>query len=158
MSLYAVTLPCFAQMLRSLTTLLAKGEEHARARGFDAQNLLDARLAPDMHTLARQVEFSCTQAQEAVCRLTRQPLPRLATPASMDDARALIERTLAILCVTIPLILSRAALCGVLVAGTVAVLAFSLPYKLGLLVAVVVGMVSAMAVEEWTEKWTKRHV
>lgn len=97
MSLYAVTLPCFAQMLRSLTTLLAKGEEHARARGFDAQNLLDARLAPDMHTLARQVEFSCTQAQEAVCRLTRQPLPRLATPASMDDARALIERTLAIL-------------------------------------------------------------
>lgn len=92
MSLYTVTLPCFAQMLRSLTTLLAKGEEHARARGFDAQNLLDSRLAPDMHTLARQVEFSCTQAQEAVCRL-----PRLATPASMDDARALIERTLAIL-------------------------------------------------------------
>lgn len=66
--------------------------------------------------------------------------------------------TLAILCVTVPLILSRAALCGVLVAGTVAVLAFSLPYKLGLLVAVVVGMVSAMAVEELTEKWTKRHV
>ena len=66
--------------------------------------------------------------------------------------------TLAILCVTVPLILSRAALCGVLVAGTVAVLAYGLPYKLGLLVAVLVGMVSAMAVEELTEKWTKRHV
>lgn len=66
--------------------------------------------------------------------------------------------TLAILCVTIPLILGRAALCGVLVAGTVAVLAYGLPYKLGLLVAVLVGMVTAMAVEELTEKWTKRHV
>lgn len=64
MSLYAVTLPCFAQMLRSLTTLLAKGEEHARARGFDAQNLLDARLAPDMHTLARQVELAARRRRK----------------------------------------------------------------------------------------------
>jgi predicted outer membrane lipoprotein len=37
-------------------------------------------------------------------------------------------------------------------------LAYGLPYKLGLLVAVLVGMVTAMAVEELTEKWTKRHV
>lgn len=66
--------------------------------------------------------------------------------------------TLAIICVTVPLILNRAALCGVLVAGAVAVLAFSLPYKLGLLVAVVAGMFSAMTVEELTEKWKARHV
>ncbi|MEF2267497.1 DUF1993 family protein [Janthinobacterium sp. LS2A] len=89
MSVYAVTIPCFAQMLRSLTTLLAKGEERAQALGFYAQNLLDARLAPDMHTLARQVEFSCTQAQEAVCRLTQQALPQLATPANLRQAGAL---------------------------------------------------------------------
>lgn len=52
MSVYAVTIPCFAQMLRSLTTLLIKGEERVQALGFDAQHLLDVRLAPDMHTLA----------------------------------------------------------------------------------------------------------
>jgi hypothetical protein len=97
MSVYAMTIPCFAQMLRSLTTLLTKGEERAQALGFEVQNLLDARLAPDMHTLARQVEFTCTQAQEAVCRLTRQALPRLATPADMRQAKALIEDTLAVL-------------------------------------------------------------
>ncbi|PHV34569.1 hypothetical protein CSQ94_04005 [Janthinobacterium sp. BJB312] len=97
MSVYAITIPCFAQMLRSLTTLLIKGEERAQALGFDAQNLLVSRLAPDMHTLARQVEFTCTQAQEAVCRLTRQALPQLATPASMREAKALIEDTLALL-------------------------------------------------------------
>lgn len=56
--------------------------------------------------------------------------------------------TLAILCITVPLIINNAALCGVLVAGAVSVLAYGLPYKLGLLLAVLVGMVTAMAVEE----------
>ncbi|WP_218963617.1 DUF1993 family protein [Janthinobacterium sp. BJB304] len=50
-----------------------------------------------MHTLARQVEFTCTQAQEAVCRLTRQALPQVATPASMTEAKALIAHTLDLL-------------------------------------------------------------
>jgi predicted branched-subunit amino acid permease len=60
--------------------------------------------------------------------------------------------TLAILCILIPLVINSAALCGVLVACVVAVLGYSLPYKLGLLLAVVVGMLSAMAVEETLEK------
>ena len=97
MSVYAITIPCFSQMLRSLATLLSKGEERASELGFDVQNLLDARLAPDMHTLARQVEFTCTQAQEAVCRLTQQPLPKLDTPGNMQAAKALIKESLAIL-------------------------------------------------------------
>ena len=66
--------------------------------------------------------------------------------------------TLAIVCITVPLVANRAALCGVLVAGLVAVLGFGLPYKLGLLAAVVIGMVTAMLVEELTEKWRGRHV
>ena len=65
--------------------------------------------------------------------------------------------TLAILCIMVPLILNSAALCGVLVAGTVAVLAHGLPYKLGLLVAVLVGMVTAMAVEENVLRRKVRH-
>jgi 4-azaleucine resistance transporter AzlC len=60
--------------------------------------------------------------------------------------------TLAILCIMVPLVVNSAALCGVLVAGTVAVLAYPLPYKLGLLLAVVVGMLAAMTVAETLEK------
>ncbi|CDG81185.1 azlC family protein [Janthinobacterium agaricidamnosum NBRC 102515 = DSM 9628] len=60
--------------------------------------------------------------------------------------------TLAIICVMIPLVAGRAALCGVLVSGVVAVLAAGLPYKLGLLAAVLVGMFAAMAVEELSNK------
>ena len=60
--------------------------------------------------------------------------------------------TLAIICITVPLVASRAALCGVLVAGAVAVLAAGLPYKLGLLAAMLAGMSSAMAVAAWSER------
>jgi predicted branched-subunit amino acid permease len=61
--------------------------------------------------------------------------------------------TLAIVCIMVPLTVNRAAACGVVVAGAVAVLAYKLPYKLGLLAAVLVGMLAAMAVEEGMEKW-----
>jgi predicted branched-subunit amino acid permease len=64
--------------------------------------------------------------------------------------------TLAIICVMIPLTIGRPALCGVLVAGVVSVLAAGLPYKLGLLLAVLLGMLTAMAVEEGAEKWRSK--
>jgi predicted branched-subunit amino acid permease len=60
--------------------------------------------------------------------------------------------TLAIVCIMVPLVANKAAVCGVLVAGAVAVAAFGLPYKLGLLAAVLAGMLSAMAVEETLER------
>lgn len=94
MSTYVITVPCFAQMLRSLKGLLSKGEAHAGELGYDPRNLLSARLAPDMHTLATQIRFVCTQAQESVQRLTHQPLPVLSTPATLSEARGLIEQTL----------------------------------------------------------------
>ena len=64
--------------------------------------------------------------------------------------------TLAIICVMIPLMVGRPALCGVLVAGAVSVLAHDLPYKLGLLVAVLVGMLTAMVIEETADKWRSK--
>ena len=65
--------------------------------------------------------------------------------------------TLAILCIMVPLIMNRASLCGVVVSSTVAVLAYDLPYKLGLLLAVVLGMLTAMAVEDTLGKRKVRH-
>lgn len=62
--------------------------------------------------------------------------------------------TLAIVCVLVPMVANWPALCGVLVAGVVSVLAADLPYKLGLLAAVLVGMVTAMVAEEQGEKFT----
>jgi predicted branched-subunit amino acid permease len=66
--------------------------------------------------------------------------------------------TLAIICLMVPAIVGSAALCGVVVAGAVAVLANELPYKLGLLAAVLVGMLVAMIVQETQEKRKAKHV
>jgi predicted branched-subunit amino acid permease len=60
--------------------------------------------------------------------------------------------TLAIICITVPMLATRPALVGALVAGVTAVLAHALPYKLGLLAAVIVGMVVAMLVEGQIER------
>jgi len=65
--------------------------------------------------------------------------------------------TLAILCITVPLVVNRPALCGVLVAGPVAVLANGFPYKLGLLAAVFAGMLAALTAESILEKRKARH-
>ena len=55
--------------------------------------------------------------------------------------------TLALLGITIPLIINSAALAGVAVAAVVAIVAADLPYRLGLLLAVILGMVVAMIVD-----------
>jgi predicted branched-subunit amino acid permease len=65
--------------------------------------------------------------------------------------------TLAILCIMVPLTANSAALSGVLVAGIVSVAAHALPYKLGLLLAVLVGMVAAMLVQGALDKRKVQH-
>ena len=55
--------------------------------------------------------------------------------------------SLAILCILIPMVLTSATLSGVLVAGATAVLGYGFPYKLGLLAAVVLGMMTSLAVQ-----------
>ncbi|MGV8899023.1 MAG: AzlC family ABC transporter permease [Burkholderiaceae bacterium] len=63
--------------------------------------------------------------------------------------------TLALLAVMIPLIINLAALGGVVVAGIVAIVADALPFRLGLLLAVVLGMVVAMLIDTLLEKVKK---
>ncbi len=60
--------------------------------------------------------------------------------------------TLALLAVLIPMTINRAALGGVVVAGIVAVAAAGFPYRLGLLVAVIAGMIVAMLIDTMMEK------
>jgi predicted branched-subunit amino acid permease len=55
--------------------------------------------------------------------------------------------TLALLAVMIPMVVNAAALGGVIVAGAVAVVAYGLPYKLGLLLALLAGMAAASVID-----------
>jgi len=42
-----------------------RAEAHAAAKGYDASNLLEARLAPDMFPLVRQFQSACDSAKFA---------------------------------------------------------------------------------------------
>lgn len=63
--------------------------------------------------------------------------------------------TLALLAIAIPLTINSAALAGAAMAGIVAVAAASLPYRLGLLLAVMAGMAAAMAVDTYLDRGEK---
>lgn len=82
LSVHAMATESFAPMLESLSDLLDKGAQHAREDGPD---LVDARLAPDMYTLAQQVQQACHYTSDGVARLAGQP------PAAMDTVRATVE-------------------------------------------------------------------
>jgi predicted branched-subunit amino acid permease len=65
--------------------------------------------------------------------------------------------TLALLAVMIPLVVDMATLSGVTVAAAVAVAAIKLPYRLGLVLAVIAGMSVAMMVDVFRSRKEKRH-
>jgi len=70
-SMHTMAVDSFVPGLESLAKLLDKGAAHARDRNID---LVNARLAPDMYTLAQQVQQACHYAKDGTARLTgREP-------------------------------------------------------------------------------------
>ena len=91
----AMTTEAFAPMLESLSQILDKAAAHAGG-GFDA--LIDARLAPDMFTLAQQVLLACHNARDGVGRLLgRPPLTPGEAGKTLAELQAQIAATLALL-------------------------------------------------------------
>ena len=92
LSMYQASVPVYTRALRNLTHILKKGEEHAG----DASALLDARLAPDMHPLPRQVQIACDTAKGGAARLAGVDVPSMAdTETTFAELHARIARTIA---------------------------------------------------------------
>ena len=106
MTLQDLLVPTYVQMLGALSAWLGKAE--AERPGGAADELLSARLAPDMFPLSTQVRFACVQAQEGVFRLRGEEFPASVTvlleegrnaaehPESIAEAQARIAETVAI--------------------------------------------------------------
>ena len=75
-SMYDASVPVFARGLTSLKNVLAKGAASAAARKIDESVLLNARLAPDMFPLSRQVHVATDFARGTVARLTGVEPPK----------------------------------------------------------------------------------
>ena len=98
LSTYDVAVPVFARMLRNLSAILAKGVASAEARKIDPSVLIAARLAPDMHSLARQVQIASDAAKGAGARLTGAESPSFPdTETTFPELQARIEKTIAYL-------------------------------------------------------------
>ncbi len=70
MDLHALAIPTYAQMLKGLSAQLSKGEAYAADNGLSPEDLIGARLAPDMFPLSTQARLVCVQASELLRHLT----------------------------------------------------------------------------------------
>jgi len=93
-SVHALSADVFAVSLTNLAVLLEKGAAYAAARKFDAAVLVNARIAPDMFPLSRQVQIACDIAKNSVARLAGLEPPRFEdTEKTIEELRARIART-----------------------------------------------------------------
>jgi hypothetical protein len=75
LTLSAFLIPAIDRVLANLSHVLAKGETFARGTGLDPAQLVQARLAPDMFTLAGQVQRASDTAKAAAARLADVEVP-----------------------------------------------------------------------------------
>ncbi|NOT42240.1 MAG: DUF1993 domain-containing protein [Alphaproteobacteria bacterium] len=92
---YQATVPAFIQILTSLSTILTKAAAHAEAKKIDPAVFVNARIAPDMFPLARQVQIASDQAKGACARLAAVDIPSFAdTETTFPELQARIAKTL----------------------------------------------------------------
>jgi len=94
-SMHTMSVDSFVPMLESLSAILDKGEAHAKS---DKLDLVNARLAPDMYTLAQQVQIACSNARDGAGRLAGQNPPRAKDDQkTLAELKALVAKTVAYL-------------------------------------------------------------
>ena len=92
---YDLSVPVFTRGLGQLAHLLEKGLAHATAENIDPATLVDARLAPDMFTLARQVQSASDASKLAIARIAGITAPSFAdTETTFEELQARISKTL----------------------------------------------------------------
>jgi len=98
MSMYTASVPQLSKMLQHLDAWLGKAEESAAAKNYDPKVLLEARLAPDMLPLVKQVQIACDGAKFVAARLSGKEAPRHAdTEQSVAELRDRVRETVAYL-------------------------------------------------------------
>jgi uncharacterized protein len=94
-SLYDFSVPVLTHGLTNLSAILDKAAAQAAEKKYDSVVLAQARLFPDMHPLARQVQIACDTAKGAAARLAGiEPPKHEDTEATIAELKARIAKTL----------------------------------------------------------------
>ena len=97
-TMYTHSVPVFKQMLTALKTILSQANEYAAAKSIEPDALLQARLAPDMFPLVKQVQIACDFSRGVTARLAGVEVPTFGSDEkSFADLDALLTKTMAFL-------------------------------------------------------------
>lgn len=95
LSLYQSSIPVFVRMFGNLAAILEKAVAYTEAKKIAPEVLLNARLAPDMHPLTRQVQIASDLAKGCAARLAGVEPPSFPdTESSFAELQARIAKTL----------------------------------------------------------------
>jgi len=98
LSMYQASIPVFTRQLNNLSTILGLAAADAETRKIDPSVLLNARLAPDMFPLCRQVQIACDGVKGGAGLLAGIESPSHADDeTSFAELQARIAKTLAFL-------------------------------------------------------------
>jgi hypothetical protein len=76
LTMYQASIPSFVRMLDNLSVILDKAVAHAEAKKIDPAVFINARLAPDMFPLCRQVQIATDMVKGCAARLAGIEVPR----------------------------------------------------------------------------------
>ena len=97
-SLYSVTVPSFIKTLTKLSGILDKASVYAAEHSLAESELLDARLAPDMFPLSKQIQVVCDQAKALAARLNgTDPVAMEDNEKSFAELKERINKTIELL-------------------------------------------------------------
>jgi hypothetical protein len=96
LSLHALAIDSFVNMLGTLDHLFDRAAEHAAARKFEISALVSARLCPDMFPFSTQVYLACHHAKDGPARLMGEVPPELERfQETFEQLRARVGATIA---------------------------------------------------------------
>ncbi|HTV80197.1 MAG TPA: DUF1993 domain-containing protein [Steroidobacteraceae bacterium] len=94
-SVYTMTVETFLPLLNKLAKQLDKATAYAAAKKFDTSVLANARLAPDMFSLIKQVQLATDFAKSGTARLAGIDPPKFEdNEQTFDELQSRIRKTI----------------------------------------------------------------
>ena len=98
LSMYEISIPMFIHNLNILSQILLKAEKDAEKRKIDKSIFINARLAPDMLPLTKQIQIGTDMVRLGIGRLAGVKAPSFKdNETSFSDLQQRIKKTISFL-------------------------------------------------------------
>ena len=98
LSMYEISIPMFIHNFSILSRILLKAEKDADKRKIDRSVFIDARLAPDMFPLKKQIQIGTDMVRLGIGRLADVKAPSFKdNEATISDLQKRIKKTITFL-------------------------------------------------------------